>query len=135
MKKYGTRWARIIAITVPFMLGFFLSLLGNNSDISLKEQITEVPVRIVASYRNDGKLRPVFKDKKLSLVRRPDQFEVTVEYAGDHYVIEDETIYYQFFDRVGDEVIGVLQKQSLSDGAVTKRFIDLKDVEAVDLDS
>jgi hypothetical protein len=71
-------------------------------------------------------LQPVRAGKVTTFITHPDEYEVTVEYNGVSYTIDDEDTYNRYKGKIGQTAIGTLEIRTYDDGTVKYDITELK---------
>lgn len=86
----------------------------------------EVEVLIIDEYHSYMWMQPIKCGSSTTYITHPANYDITVEYSGNEYTIDNEDIYNQFKDKLGKNAIGVLEIKTYDDGSVRKNIIAIK---------
>ena len=85
-------------------------------------------VNVLITYEDyDGAwLQSIWTDKMFTYISHPARYEITVKYDDIEYILDDETYYNTYKDRVGDTITGTLEIKTYDDGTVKYDIIALE---------
>lgn len=89
-------------------------------------QEKEVEVTITDTHYEDTWTTYRKVGKVLTPHVHPAKYEVTVEFEGKEYVIDDEYTYDRYKDFVGERVTGILKSVTYDNGSSMSRIVELK---------
>lgn len=97
--------------------------------IQPERECKEVEVFIVDKYYKAEHTSVIYNAaaKAPMVVTKPAIYKIKVKYNNKEYVVEGENIYNKYNNRIGDTVIGILEKCTYKHGSVKYNIIDLKD--------
>lgn len=85
-----------------------------------------VEVNVVDIHHSAMWLQPIRAGKVTTFVTHPAEYDVTVEYNGVNYTIDDEDTYNRYKDKIGQTTIGTLEIRTYDDGTVKYDVTELK---------
>jgi hypothetical protein len=112
----------MLSLLLIVVLSF--GLIGCKKCVDTKYE--DVEVVIVGEYYEPMWTQPMLVGKVTTVITHPPVYEITVDYNGVEYTINDSYTYEEYKDKVGQSVIGVLEICSYDDGSV--RY-DIKSLE------
>jgi hypothetical protein len=71
-------------------------------------------------------LQPIRAGKATTFIMHPAEYDVTVEYNGISYTIDDEDTYNRYKDKIGQITIGTLEIRTYDNNKVKYNIIELK---------
>ena len=92
----------------------------------MSTEYENVEVNIVDEYYRAMWLQPVVAGKVTTIITHPAQYNITVEYNGIEYSINDSYTYKKYEDKVGQTAIGTLEICTYDDGSVKYDIISLE---------
>jgi hypothetical protein len=101
-----------------------ISLVGCAKLVSTEYKNVEVCV--VDTHYSGAWVQPIRAGKVTTYVTHPAEYEVTIEYNGTHYIIDDENTYNKYKDKVGQTTIGTLEIRTYDNNTVKYNIIELK---------
>ena len=100
-----------------------ISLIGCAKLISTETE--NVDVMVIDSYHRVAWLQPIMVGKVTSYITHPAIYEIEVEYNDTEYIISGSDTYYEFKDKIGQTVNGVLEIRTYDDGSIKYDVIEL----------
>lgn len=113
---------RIFAVLLIAVLVFVL--VGCAKCVSTEYE--NVEVTIVDKHHSAMWLQPMIVGKVTTFITHPAVWEITVEYNGVEYTIEDEDTYNKYEDKIGQTTIGELEIKTYDDGTVEYDIVSLE---------
>ena len=101
-----------------------ISLVGCAKLVSTEYE--NIEVNIVDTHYNGAWVQPISAGKVTTYVTHPAEYEVTVEYNGVSYTIDDENTYNRYKDKIGQTTIGTLEIRTYDNNEVKYNIIELK---------
>lgn len=95
-------------------------------DKCLNTEYKEVEVLIIDEYHSHMWIQPIKVGKTTSYIIHHANWDITVQYNEKEYTIDNEDIYNQFKDKLGQKAIGVLEIKTYDDGSLRKNIIAIK---------
>jgi hypothetical protein len=106
------------------ILCLVISLVGCTKLISTEYK--NVEVNVVDIHHSAMWLQPIKAGKATTFITHPAEYDVTVEYNGVSYTIDDEDTYNRYKDKVGQTTIGTLEIRTYDNNTVKHNIIELK---------
>lgn len=113
---------KILTIIISGLLIFTLT--GCSHIVETTQE--DVIVTIINSDYDSAWMQPVKIGKNTTYINHSAKYEIYVEYKGESYIVDDETIYEKFKDKIGETVIGTLKTNTYDNGRSYYYIIDLK---------
>lgn len=92
----------------------------------LDVQKSVVPVQIYDEYQRDEYVTFISVGKTLVPVDHDAVYNITFDYDGMKFVVDNEKVYAEYYDDVGRFVDVVLEVSALSDGTVRYQIVELE---------
>ena len=86
----------------------------------------EVEVKIVDEYHCGMWIQPVYTGKTVVPITHPAIHRITVEYDGVEYDVDGEETYYEYRDKIGQTVVGILEINTYDDNSVRYDVVGLR---------
>ena len=86
-----------------------------------------VEVIITDKYHRAMWMQPIRVNKTTTYITHPAQHIIRVEYNNIEYTINDYDTYYNYKDKVGQTVIGILEIKTYDDGTIRYNIISLEE--------
>ena len=88
--------------------------------------LEDVEVIIVDVYHRSGYIQPIFIGKTVVTIPHPAVYQVTVEYDGTRYIVDDKTTYEKYHDRIGEFASAKLEIKKYDDGTVERDVVSIE---------
>lgn len=102
-----------------------LLLFSGCAKVVSTEQAT-VQVKIVDEDYSGAWMQPIYNGKTWTYIHYSAQYEITVEYNGVNYTIDNYSTYNKYCDKVGEYANGILETKTYDDGTVKSKIIGLE---------
>ena len=103
---------------------FIFSLSGCVKCISTEYK--DVEVVVVNEYYRGSYITPTHIGKVTTFVTHPAVYEITVEYNGVEYTIDERGTYDKYKNKIGQTTIGKLEIRSYDDDSVKYNIVSLE---------
>lgn len=116
---------QIAYVLAVLILGFVVVINATGCSKVVDTTQEEVLVKVVDEYSRGSYMLPMKSGKVTTWMTYPAVHDITVEYEGVEYIINDEETYYKYKDQVGMIASGTLETRTYDDGTVKYDIIAL----------
>lgn len=113
---------RIITI---FIVALLITVLAGCAKC-ISTEYSRVTVTILNTHYSPARLIPVLAGKTISTIPVPADYTTVIDYGGILYEIDGASVYHKCSNKVGKEVIGVLETKTYDDGTVRTDIISIE---------
>ena len=102
----------LLLVTIIVLFGF------SGCAKCIDTEYGKVEVTIVNEYYHETWLQPVRVGTSTTFITHSAKYQITVEYNGVEYTIDDSDTYEKYKDKVGQKANGTLKISKFDDGSV-----------------
>lgn len=101
------------------------SLLLSGCAKCINVEYNDVEVTIVGAYHQPSRILSVCIGKTVVPIRRPDIYQITVEYGGRYYKFDDIDIYNKYDNMIGQTIKAKSELKTYDDGSTQYRIASI----------
>jgi hypothetical protein len=110
-------------ISIMMIICLVVSLAGCAELVSTEYE--NIEVNVVDTHHRGAWVQPIRVGKVTTYITHPAKYEVTVEYNGKNYTVDDKYAYNKYKDKTGQNIVGVLEIRTYDDGTVEYDITEL----------
>lgn len=92
----------------------------------INTEYENVEVTVIDEYYRAKYIQPIYNGKSIIMVNHPAVYNITVEYNGIEYTIDDSDTYNKYKDKVKQTAIGTLEIRTYDNGTIKYDIVSLE---------
>lgn len=109
------------SILFPLVLLLCIMLTGCKTAVNVEDK--PVTVTITDTYHRSAWMQPIHAGKVTTFITHPAQYNVVVEYENETYTLDNQELYDQYKDKIGEQAPAILRITLYDDDTYDKDII------------